>query len=292
MTGKLFQITDEAGSIDHIRVEETNTGKGIFATRPYPATAVIGEITGTLIRDPSYGSEYSFDLENGTQIEPFEPFRYVNHSCDANCEFDWMDDESAEGSDTEPKTRRAFLSALRDIQADEQLTIEYNWPANCAIPCDCRSPLCRGWVVADYELGKLITSRSNEAPSSQMTKLSKATPILRIFDEEKAREFYLDYLGFSIVFEHRFQDDMPLYMGIIRDHVTIHLTEHHGDACPGSAVRIQIDDATEFHAELTSKKYRFLNPGIEDQPWGSREVCVQDPFGNRLNFFQDTTNQA
>lgn len=125
-----------------------------------------------------------------------------------------------------------------------------------------------------------------------MTTLTKITPILRIFDEAKAREFYLDYLGFSVVFEHRFADDMPLYLGVIRDTITLHLSEHHGDACPGSAVRIQIDDAGAFHAELKSKKYRFLNPGIEDKPWGSREVSVQDPFGNRLHFFQDISDEA
>lgn len=125
-----------------------------------------------------------------------------------------------------------------------------------------------------------------------MPTLSKSTPILRSFDETKAREFYLDYLGFSLVFEHRFADDMPLYMGIIRDKVTLHLSEHHGDACPGAAVRIEVDDATAFHAELQSKNYRWLNPGIEDQPWGSREVSVKDPFGNRLTFFQDVSGQA
>jgi hypothetical protein len=31
------------------------------------------------------------------------------------------------------------------------------------------------------------------------------TPILRSFDEAKAREFYIDYLGFSVDWEHRFE---------------------------------------------------------------------------------------
>lgn len=150
----LFTIVDEFGIEDQIRVAETNTGKGIFAVRAYPATAVIGEIRGELIHNSPHGSSYSFDLENDTQLEPHEPFRYVNHSCDPNCEFDWMDED-----DNGVTVRRAFLSAYRDIHAGEQLTIEYNWPANCAIPCDCRSPLCRGWVVADYELGKLLAAK-------------------------------------------------------------------------------------------------------------------------------------
>lgn len=125
-----------------------------------------------------------------------------------------------------------------------------------------------------------------------MTALLGTTPILRIFDQTKAREFYLDYLGFKLGFEHRFGKDMPLYMGINRDGVTLHLSEHHGDACPGSAVRIQVDDAREFHTELKHKHYTYLNPGIDDMPWGSREVCVQDPFGNRLVFWEDITSET
>jgi Glyoxalase superfamily protein len=41
---------------------------------------------------------------------------------------------------------------------------------------------------------------------------SKTIPILRIFDIVKAREFYVDYLGFAIDWEHRFSADAPLYM--------------------------------------------------------------------------------
>ena len=152
----LYEITDD-GVRDVIRVAGTNTGKGIFAVRDYPATAVIGEIRGTLIRDRPYGSAYSFDLEDGLQLEPYEPFRFVNHSCDPNCEFDWLD-ERYEG---EPPTRRVYLSAYRNIVAGEQLTIDYNWPASVAIPCDCRSPLCRGWVVAPDELGRVSRTVSD-----------------------------------------------------------------------------------------------------------------------------------
>lgn len=43
----------------------------------------------------------------------------------------------------------------------------------------------------------------------------KTIPILRMFDETKAREFYLDFLGFSVEFEHRFEADLPLYLGMV-----------------------------------------------------------------------------
>jgi hypothetical protein len=68
----------------------------------------------------------------------------------------------------------------------------------------------------------------------------QTVPILRIFDEAKAREFYVDYLRFTVDWEHRFEDDLPLYMQISRDGLTLHLSEHVGDACPGSTVFVRM----------------------------------------------------
>jgi uncharacterized glyoxalase superfamily protein PhnB len=114
--------------------------------------------------------------------------------------------------------------------------------------------------------------------------LQRAIPILRIFDESKAREFYLGYLGFSVDFEHRFNEDAPLFMGISRDGVQIFLSEHHGDGAPGTYVRIDARGLDELHGELSAKRYRYMNPGIQEQEWGQRELTVYDPFGNRLIF--------
>jgi uncharacterized glyoxalase superfamily protein PhnB len=114
--------------------------------------------------------------------------------------------------------------------------------------------------------------------------LGKIIPILRMFDEVKAREFYVDFLGFRIDWEHRFEPGTPLYMQVSRDGCILHLSEHYGDGTPGSAIRIDTIDIDTFHAELTSKRYKYARPGINDQPWGTREVCVTDPFGNKLTF--------
>lgn len=40
------------------------------------------------------------------------------------------------------------------------------------------------------------------------------TPILRIFDEAKAKEFYVGFLGFTVDWEHRFEAGLPLYMQV------------------------------------------------------------------------------
>jgi catechol 2,3-dioxygenase-like lactoylglutathione lyase family enzyme len=115
-------------------------------------------------------------------------------------------------------------------------------------------------------------------------KLSSTTPILRIFDEAKAREFYVDVLGFTIDWEHRFDHDAPLYMQVSRDGCLLHLSEHHGDCCPGAAARIEVDDLESLEAELQSKNYKYGRPAIEDMPWGTRDMSIKDPFGNRLTF--------
>ena len=114
--------------------------------------------------------------------------------------------------------------------------------------------------------------------------LSRTTPILRSFDEAKAREFYLGFLGFQVVFEHRFEPGLPLYMGVARDGCTLHLSEHHGDASPGAAMRIEVDDVDALCVELCAKAYRHARPQVEAMPWGTRDFTVTDPFGNRLTF--------
>lgn len=70
----------------------------------------------------------------------------------------------------------------------------------------------------------------------------KTTPILRIFDEAKALAFYVDFLGFTVDWQHRFGDDFPLYLQVSRGDCVLHLSEHHGDCTPGSALRIETDE--------------------------------------------------
>jgi uncharacterized glyoxalase superfamily protein PhnB len=109
-------------------------------------------------------------------------------------------------------------------------------------------------------------------------------PILRIFDVTKAREFYVDFLGFALDWEHRFDENSPIYMQVSRGSLILHLSEHHGDCCPGSTVFVWMTGIEEFHREITSKGYSFMRPGIETTFYDSRSVEVIDPFGNRIRF--------
>lgn len=118
---------------------------------------------------------------------------------------------------------------------------------------------------------------------SEGIRFTRTIPVLRSFDEAKAREFYCDFLGFSVQFEHRFHPGAPLYLEVARAGMQLHLSEHHGDASPGSTVFVWMEGIADFHAELLARNYKNNRPGLEKAPWGD-EATVHDPFGNRIRF--------
>ena len=75
--------------------------------------------------------------------------------------------------------------------------------------------------------------------------LGKTIPVLRIFDEAKAKAFY--------------------------------------------ALRIETDAVVEFQKQLLAKQYSYARPEVKETPWGSQDMSISDPFGNRLTF-TDTMN--
>ena len=114
--------------------------------------------------------------------------------------------------------------------------------------------------------------------------VERVIPIIRIFDYKKAIEFYVEWLGFKIEWEHTFEENTPVYMEVVKDGITLHLSEHHGDASPGARVFIWCTGLKEYHKELIDKKYKYNRPGLEETFYGSWEVTVYDPFGNKLSF--------
>lgn len=108
-------------------------------------------------------------------------------------------------------------------------------------------------------------------------------PIFRSFDEAAAKAFYLDFLGFELEFEHRFEPGAPLYMGVRRGNCVLYISEHHGDATPGSRIRVTVEDVHAYCKLLNEKNNRHARPGVQSQPWGD-DMTVTDPSGNNLIF--------
>ena len=49
-------------------------------------------------------------------------------------------------------------------------------------------------------------------------------------------------------------------------------------------MRIETHELEAFQKELVAKHYKNARPGIQKMPWGSKDMSVSDPFGNRLTF--------
>ncbi len=97
-------------------------------------------------------------------------------------------------------------------------------------------------------------------------------PIFHVKDGYETAKWYAR-LGFEVESEHRFAPELPLYLFLKRGNIRLHLSEHKGDARPGTLVYFWVHDldtiASEFNAEIIQ------------QPW-AREVKISDPDGNRL----------
>jgi catechol 2,3-dioxygenase-like lactoylglutathione lyase family enzyme len=124
--------------------------------------------------------------------------------------------------------------------------------------------------------GASVLSHRGQTMATSVT-FSKVVPILRIFDMGKARQFYVDYLGFRIDWEHRFSEGAPLYMQVSRGSLVLHLSEHHGDGTPGSVVYVETRGLRALHAELRTMGYRSLNPGLEVDEIGTC-MTLLDPL--------------
>ncbi|WP_443071817.1 glyoxalase superfamily protein [Streptomyces sp. WMMC940] len=100
----------------------------------------------------------------------------------------------------------------------------------------------------------------------------EAVPVLRVADADAALSWYRR-LGFVKQWEHRFEPGLPAFVEIARGPLKLFLSEHAGDARPGTLVYLRVRDvdavADEFGVPVTTA------------PW-AREVELRDPDGNRL----------
>ncbi|HEV7132843.1 MAG TPA: glyoxalase superfamily protein [Gaiellaceae bacterium] len=115
-------------------------------------------------------------------------------------------------------------------------------------------------------------------------------PILRMYDVDATKRFYVDYLGFRLDWQEG-DGDRPVYMRVSRGPVALDLSSHAGDGTPGTAIVVQVDDVAALHSELHSKNYPFMNPGIDPRGIG-REVVVIDPASNQVRFFEAGNAEA
>jgi catechol 2,3-dioxygenase-like lactoylglutathione lyase family enzyme len=175
---------------------------------------------------------------------------------------------------------QAMAESLRDSLAQRKIALSDG---------DCLEIVARQFGFGDWKtLSTKIDLETGARPPPPRTpgiEMQPGIPVLRIFSVEKAKEFYVGFLGFAFDWGYDGDDhDLPMYAQVSRAGITLHLSEHYGDGSPGAAVFIRMTGIDVFHRELSDRKYRFARPGINFTPYDTREIAVTDPFGNRLRF--------
>ncbi len=139
---------------------------GCYTTAPILSGTRIVEYTGPRITkeeaDLRYETQmvtYLFGLGDGEfVIDGHGTAMFINHSCDANCETD-----EADG--------RVWIVAIRDIDAGEELTYDYNLydGGDDLNLCNCGTKNCRGTMYSVEEI-----KRRKQAAAKAEKKLNKA----------------------------------------------------------------------------------------------------------------------
>jgi uncharacterized protein len=122
-------------------------GMGGFARVDIPAGARVIEYVGEKITKQEslarceQNNEYIFALDDEHDLDgqvSWNPARFLNHSCEPNCE------ARLEGG-------CIWVIAIREIRAGEELTFNYGYDlADYAEhPCGCGAPGCVGYIVAE-----------------------------------------------------------------------------------------------------------------------------------------------
>ena len=151
----VYPLEIENLELDTIKLGDTPYGKGVFASKKIKGGMPVGKIEGEFHPDKKYDSEYCMSFNDGA-LEPEEPYRFVNHSCEPNCE---LVELVVADQNSGKVFHELWIYALTDIKRGEQLTLDYAWPYTDAIECQCGSPNCRGWIVAADEVEKVIAKK-------------------------------------------------------------------------------------------------------------------------------------
>lgn len=108
-------------------------------------------------------------------------------------------------------------------------------------------------------------------------------PQLRMLKATESQPFYEQGMGFSVDWRHQFEPGFPLFLQLTRAGQTIFLTEHAGDCLPGGAAYFKVPDVDEVFRDFRSRGIVHV-AAPADTPWGTREMALLDPAGNRLRF--------
>lgn len=145
---------------------------GVFARKFIPKGAMVIQYVGEKISkeesdkridkqlelnmsNPSVtGANYIFELDDDWDLDgdvDYNPAKYINHSCQANCEVEIEGD-------------KIFINSIRDIEVGEEISYNYCYDLEDfeENPCRCGSEGCVGFIVDDElwpQMRELLSSK-------------------------------------------------------------------------------------------------------------------------------------
>lgn len=156
-------------------------GWGLFSDHPFKKGVVVAEYIGEYInnavadaREKYYRKQriqdYQFRVSDGLVIDATLNggyARYINHSCDPNCEAKIID-----GEHPNEHLKRVLIISQRDIDATEELTYDYHFPLETdlknRVPCNCMSKYCRGFM--NWDIPEKMKFRAGQVEGKGMGK--------------------------------------------------------------------------------------------------------------------------
>lgn len=114
-------------------------GYGLFAGRDFAEGEPVLVVDGVVRRAEEVAHElHCLWLDDQHELDMVDQSRWVNHACDPNLR---IERSSVDGA------VRVRMIARRGIAAGEELSFDYSFAREDAVPCTCGGAGCVGWIV-------------------------------------------------------------------------------------------------------------------------------------------------
>jgi uncharacterized glyoxalase superfamily protein PhnB len=119
-----------------------------------------------------------------------------------------------------------------------------------------------------------------------MNEFECVVPVLNVRNFSVSMDYYVNKLGF-----HKKWDwgEPPTFGCVSRGNVDIFFCEG-AQGKPGVWMCIYMDDVDALHEEYKASGAIIRQPPV-NMPWGTREMNVEDPDGNRFRMGSDATGR-
>ena len=117
----------------------------------------------------------------------------------------------------------------------------------------------------------------------------RIVPNLASDDVERAKAFYRDLLGLTVVMDHGWIVTLAAKGATATPQLSI--ASEGGSGTPVPDLSIEVDDLEAVHARLVASGLP-VEYGPANEPWGVRRLFVRDPFGRLLNILSHVDGRA